>query len=80
LLQPAASLRTFFGWLYALKPQNLSSRFWGILQRVMPALMGMKNILVINDEAHHCYRRHGCYWRLEEILGKLRRPFYDVVR
>jgi hypothetical protein len=23
---------------------------------------------------------HGCYWRLEEILGKLRRPFYDVVR
>ncbi len=27
-----------------------------MLQRVMPALMGMKNILVINDEAHHCYR------------------------
>ena len=26
------------------------------------------------------HRRHGCYWRLEEILGKLRRPFYDVVR
>jgi type III restriction enzyme len=23
---------------------------------VMPELMGMKNILVINDEAHHCYR------------------------
>jgi type III restriction enzyme len=22
----------------------------------MPDLMGMKNILVINDEAHHCYR------------------------
>jgi len=27
-----------------------------MLQRVMPDLMGMKNILVINDEAHHCYR------------------------
>lgn len=27
-----------------------------MLQRVMPDLMGMKNILAINDEAHHCYR------------------------
>ena len=27
-----------------------------MLQRVVPDLMGMKNILVINDEAHHCYR------------------------
>ncbi|HEU0196485.1 MAG TPA: DEAD/DEAH box helicase family protein [Nevskiaceae bacterium] len=27
-----------------------------MIQRVMPSLMGMKNILVINDEAHHCYR------------------------
>jgi type III restriction enzyme len=27
-----------------------------MLQRVIPDLMGMKNILVINDEAHHCYR------------------------
>ena len=27
-----------------------------MLQRVMPNLMGMKNILVLNDEAHHCYR------------------------
>ena len=27
-----------------------------MLQRVMPGLMGMSNILVINDEAHHCYR------------------------
>lgn len=26
-----------------------------MIQRVMPELMGMKNILVINDEAHHCY-------------------------
>jgi Type III restriction enzyme, res subunit len=27
-----------------------------MLQRMMPDLMGMKNILVLNDEAHHCYR------------------------
>ena len=27
-----------------------------MLQRVMPRLMSMKNILAINDEAHHCYR------------------------
>jgi type III restriction enzyme len=27
-----------------------------MIQRVMPELMGMKDILVLNDEAHHCYR------------------------
>jgi type III restriction enzyme len=27
-----------------------------MVQRVVGDLMGMKNILVINDEAHHCYR------------------------
>ncbi len=27
-----------------------------MLQRVMPELMGMKGIMAINDEAHHCYR------------------------
>src|SRR6218665_3471397 len=27
-----------------------------MLQRVMPDLMGLKDELVINDEAHHCYR------------------------
>ena len=27
-----------------------------MLQRVMPELMGMKNVVVLNDEAHHCYR------------------------
>jgi type III restriction enzyme len=27
-----------------------------MLQRAMPDLMGLKNILVLNDEAHHCYR------------------------
>ncbi len=32
-----------------------------MLQRVMPELMGMKNILVLNDEAHHCYREKPDY-------------------
>src|SRR5690606_23764442 len=27
-----------------------------MLQRVMPELMGIKHVLAINDEAHHCYR------------------------
>lgn len=27
-----------------------------MIQRVMPDLMGMKSIMVLNDEAHHCYR------------------------
>lgn len=27
-----------------------------MIQRVMGSLMGMKHILVLNDEAHHCYR------------------------
>jgi type III restriction enzyme len=27
-----------------------------MLQRVMPDLMGLKNVMVLNDEAHHCYR------------------------
>ena len=27
-----------------------------MLQRVLPELMGMRSIVAINDEAHHCYR------------------------
>ena len=27
-----------------------------MLSRVMPDLMGLKNVVVLNDEAHHCYR------------------------
>ncbi len=27
-----------------------------MLQRVMPELMAMKNVMALNDEAHHCYR------------------------
>ena len=28
-----------------------------MIQRVMPELMGMKNVMALNDEGHHCYRR-----------------------
>jgi type III restriction enzyme len=27
-----------------------------MIQRVVSGLMGLKNVLVLNDEAHHCYR------------------------
>ena len=28
-----------------------------MLSRVMPELMGMKNVMALNDEGHHCYRQ-----------------------
>lgn len=40
-----------------------------MLQRVMPDLMGMKNILAINDEAHHCYREKPLDSDEEELKG-----------
>ncbi len=39
-----------------------------MLQRVMQDLMGMKNIMVLNDEAHHCYRQKPG----EDDLGNLK--------
>jgi type III restriction enzyme len=39
-----------------------------MLQRVMPDLMGLKNILVMNDEAHHCYREKPDAEEAEESL------------
>jgi type III restriction enzyme len=40
-----------------------------MLQRVMPDLMGMKNILVLNDEAHHCYREKPAEEEDEDLKG-----------
>src|SRR6266852_1199150 len=40
-----------------------------MLQRVMPDLMGLKNILVLNDEAHHCYREKPGAEDEEELKG-----------
>jgi type III restriction enzyme len=44
-----------------------------MLQRVMPDLMGMKNILVLNDEAHHCYREKPSEADDEELKGDERK-------
>ncbi|OXI77367.1 restriction endonuclease [Burkholderia sp. AU31280] len=41
-----------------------------MLQRVMPELMGLKNILAINDEAHHCYREKPHAAEDDEALDK----------
>lgn len=40
-----------------------------MIQRVMPDLMGLKNILVINDEAHHCYREKPGSSETEDLTG-----------
>ncbi|HHW88507.1 MAG TPA: DEAD/DEAH box helicase family protein [Chloroflexi bacterium] len=40
-----------------------------MLQRVMPDLMGMKNIMAINDEAHHCYRARPDTEEEEDLTG-----------
>ena len=44
-----------------------------MLQRVMPDLMGMKNILVLNDEAHHCYREKPSEDDDEDLKGDERK-------
>jgi type III restriction enzyme len=41
-----------------------------MIQRVMPELMGMKNILVINDESHHCYREKPQNNDLADLTGE----------
>ena len=41
-----------------------------MIQRVMPQLMNHKNVLVLNDEAHHCYReRPGAEEQDEALKG-----------
>ena len=40
-----------------------------MIQRVMPGLMGMKNILVLNDEAHHCYREKPGSHDVDDLKG-----------
>ena len=41
-----------------------------MLQRVMPDLMGMKHIVVLNDEAHHCYRERAQNDDLTDLKGE----------
>jgi type III restriction enzyme len=40
-----------------------------MIQRVMGELMGLKNILAINDEAHHCYREKPGAVEDEDLKG-----------
>ena len=40
-----------------------------MLQRVMPDLMGLKNIMAFNDEAHHCYREKAGSDEDEDLKG-----------
>jgi type III restriction enzyme len=44
-----------------------------MIQRVMPDLMGLKNILVLNDEAHHCYRQKPSTDEDEDLKGDERK-------
>jgi type III restriction enzyme len=44
-----------------------------MIQRIMPELMGMKNIVVINDEGHHCYREKPRDPEEEELKGDERK-------
>ena len=45
-----------------------------MLRRVMPELMGMKNVMVINDEGHHCYRQKPKEESTERDLDADERP------
>ena len=44
-----------------------------MLQRVMPELMGVKKVLILNDEAHHCYREKPGEEEEGELKGDDRR-------
>lgn len=48
-----------------------------MLQRVMGDLMGMKNILVLNDEAHHCYREKPVDSEDEKLKGDEKKEAED---
>jgi len=40
-----------------------------MLQRIMPDLMGLKRIMALNDEAHHCYREKPDHDAEEDLKG-----------
>jgi hypothetical protein len=40
-----------------------------MLQRVMPDLMSLENVLVLNDEAHHCYREKPGAEEVSDLKG-----------
>ncbi len=44
-----------------------------MLQRVMPELMGLRSILALNDEGHHCYRERPPDESVEQLKGEDRK-------
>jgi type III restriction enzyme len=48
-----------------------------MVRRVANALMGEKNIIVINDEAHHCYREKPGDHNLDDLKGDDRKEAKD---
>ncbi len=48
-----------------------------MLRRVMPELMGMKGVMALNDEAHHCYREKPGEADEGELAGDERREAED---
>jgi type III restriction enzyme len=48
-----------------------------MLQRVMPELMGVRNILALNDEAHHCYRERPEAREEEQLKGDEKKEAKD---
>ncbi|MEI6847791.1 MAG: DEAD/DEAH box helicase family protein [Chlorobiaceae bacterium] len=55
------------------EPLNTIETEGQMVQRVMPDLMGIKNIMVINDEAHHCYREKPDNTIEEQLKGDERK-------
>ncbi len=51
------------------EPLNTIETEGQMIQRVMPELMGIKNVMVINDEAHHCYREKPQTQEVAELKG-----------
>jgi type III restriction enzyme len=54
-------------------PLNTLETEGQMIQRVMPDLMGMKSVVVLNDEAHHCYREKPGDPDEEDLRGDERR-------
>jgi type III restriction enzyme len=50
-------------------PLNTLETEGEMIRRVMPDLMGLKNIMVLNDEAHHCYRENPRRHDEEALVG-----------
>lgn len=59
------------------EPLNTLETEGQMIQRVMPELMGLKNILVLNDEAHHCYRERAGAEDEEDLKGDDQREAKD---